>query len=206
MSCETDKDDVLELMFRLGCSDARRNVMLHEVKMHLGSWAEDRFWNTAQTLVDEQLIELRSRMSYAALTLAGRRRAENRTSPPVNHTHNTLHIGSAVNSPIQQAGAGSSLSQSVAYSSSAVAELTRLVGVLEVRLGELGLDQASTRRAQAQVATIKAQLADDPDPVIVQQAGRTLRNVIEGATGSLIASAAQPTIWSWVGTALTMFG
>ncbi len=73
MSSETDNDDVLELMYRLGCSDARRNLMLHEVKMHLSSWPDDRFWNTAQTLVDEQLIELRTRLSYAALTLAGRR-------------------------------------------------------------------------------------------------------------------------------------
>jgi len=80
------------------------------------------------------------------------------------------------------------------------------VQVLEAHLHELDLDQAAERKAQAQVVTIKAQLADEPDPIIVQQAGRTLRNLIEGATGSLIASPAQPSIWGWVAAALTIFG
>lgn len=39
---------------------------------------------------------------------------------------------------------------------------------------------------------------DDPDPVIVKQAGRTLRNITEGAIGSLLAAAAtQPEVWTW---------
>ncbi len=37
MTGEADKDDILELMFRLGCSDARRNLMLHKVKIYLTS-------------------------------------------------------------------------------------------------------------------------------------------------------------------------
>ena len=37
----------------------------------------------------------------------------------------------------------------------------------------------------------------DGDRVIVKQAGRTLRNITEGAIGSLIATAAQPTVWAW---------
>jgi len=34
--------------------------------------------------------------------------------------------------------------------------------------------------------------------VIVKQAGRTLRNILEGAAGSLLATAAQPTVWAWI--------
>ena len=59
----------------------------------------------------------------------------------------------------------------------------------------------------AQVATIKAQLEDNPDPVIVKQAGRTLRNITEGAIGSLIAAAAQPTVWATAAALLAkLFG
>ncbi|MGD0519822.1 MAG: hypothetical protein ABSA48_01080 [Terracidiphilus sp.] len=40
----------------------------------------------------------------------------------------------------------------------------------------------------AQIATIKAQFTyDQLDPVIIKQAGRTLRNITEDAIGSLVA-------------------
>jgi len=54
----------------------------------------------------------------------------------------------------------------------------------------------------AQLAIIETELEAEPDPVIVQQAGRTLRNITEGAIGSLVAAAVQPTVWAWVGTAM----
>jgi hypothetical protein len=41
-----------------------------------------------------------------------------------------------------------------------------------------------------------AHLSDDPDPVIVRQAGLKLRAITEGAIGSLIAVAVQPAVWS----------
>jgi hypothetical protein len=34
--------------------------------------------------------------------------------------------------------------------------------------------------------------------MIVEQAGRTLRNITEGAIESLLATAAQPTVWARV--------
>ena len=60
------------------------------------------------------------------------------------------------------------------------------------------MDTRQKLKANAQIATLKAQLTDEPDPVIVKQAGRTLRNITEGAIGSLLATAAQPTVWAWV--------
>jgi hypothetical protein len=56
--------------------------------------------------------------------------------------------------------------------------------------------------ARAQIATIEAQLSDQPDPVIVRQAGRTLRNITEGAIAGLIAAAVQPTVWDWIQAAM----
>ena len=53
------------------------------------------------------------------------------------------------------------------------------------------------------------QLGNESDRVIVNQAGRTLRNITEGAIGSLVATvaiAAQPGIWHSRRTALSLFG
>ena len=68
----------------------------------------------------------------------------------------------------------------------------------------LGLDPTQKRNAEAQIATLKAQLTDEPDPVIVKQAGRTLRSIPEGTISSLLAYAAvQPPVWQWIHQAMT---
>lgn len=86
-------------------------------------------------------------------------------------------------------------------------DLTRLVTDLTKHLDELNLDARQKLRAEAQIAALKAELAgEDPDPVIVRQAGRTLRSITEGALGSLLATAAaQPTVWQWIHHMLASF-
>jgi hypothetical protein len=115
-----------------------------------------------------------------------------------NVVYNTMHVGTMSNSPVQQAGVHSTQNQIVSYGAQELADLTRLASELTVHLDELQIDARQKQKAQAQIATIKAQLTDEPDPVVVRQAGRTLRNITEGAIGSLIAAAAQPTVWTWV--------
>ena len=85
-------------------------------------------------------------------------------------------------------------------------DLATLVSGMEKHIGELPLDTSQRRAADAQIATLKAQqLADRPDPIIVAQAGRTLRNITEGAIGSLLATAAQPTVWTAIHSLLAHF-
>jgi hypothetical protein len=119
-----------------------------------------------------------------------------------NIVNNTTNIGTAHGSLVQQAGAQSTQSQTVTYDTQARADLTRLVDELSAHLHELKLDRAAIRKANAQIATIRAQLGDEPNPTIIQQAGRTLRNVTEGAVGSLLASGVPPTVWPWVAEAM----
>jgi hypothetical protein len=76
-------------------------------------------------------------------------------------------------------------------------ELSNLVAEFTNHVDELKLDEPTKRRAMAQLATLKAQ-ENDPDPVIVRQAGRTLRNLTEGAIASMLATAAQPHVWRWI--------
>lgn len=119
----------------------------------------------------------------------------NSPSPSPNHTHNTV-IANTVNAPIQQGGAHAVMTQTVSFSHDELDDLRNLVDVLGEHLDELTLDVSEKQKALAQVATINAQLEVEPDPVIVKQAGRTLRSITEGAIGSLIATAAQPAIWA----------
>jgi hypothetical protein len=117
-----------------------------------------------------------------------------------NIVNNTVNVETMNHSPVQQGGVHSAQHQTVTYNQNDLADLNQLVAELTAHLGELPLEPAQRRKADAQVATLKAQLADDPDPVIIGQAGRTLRNVTEGAIGSLLATAvAQPNVWTWVG-------
>ncbi len=119
--------------------------------------------------------------------------------------NNTVHVGSAANSPIQQAGAHSVQAQTTTYSEQDRSDLTRLVDDLAAHLDELQLDARQQQKAKAQVATLHAQLSDEPDPVIVKQAGRVLRNITESAIASVIATATtQPAMWTWVQAHMAM--
>jgi hypothetical protein len=55
------------------------------------------------------------------------------------------------------------------------------------------------RIARWQKSRPESQRGPDRTLTILKQAGRMLRNVIEGAIGSLLATAvSQTTIWTWV--------
>jgi hypothetical protein len=77
-------------------------------------------------------------------------------------------------------------------------ELTRLVSEFANHSHELRLDSPAVQRGNTHIETIKAQHRDDPNPTIVQQSGRKLRSVTEGAIGSLLVSAlaADRTAWA----------
>jgi len=123
-----------------------------------------------------------------------------------NNVYNTLHVGSMFGSSVQQAGAHANQEQTVAYSSHEErSNLEHLIVELTTHLNELNIEAYQKQKAEAQIATIKAQLTDDePDPVIIRQAGRTLRNITEGAIGSLVATAVQPAVWHSILQAMAM--
>jgi hypothetical protein len=115
-----------------------------------------------------------------------------------NIVYNTMNVGKVSNSPVQQGGISSTQNQTVTYNAQDVADLGRFISEIAANIDELHLDARQKQKADAQIATIRAQLMDEPDPVIIKQAGRTLRIITEGAIGSLLATAAQPTVWLWV--------
>ena len=78
-------------------------------------------------------------------------------------------------------------------------DLRHLVDVFENHLDDLGLDASSKRKASVQIATIKAQIEDEPDPVIVRQAGGTLKTITEEViAGLIVVAATNPTVWTQI--------
>lgn len=155
-------------------------------------------------LIDTFNIDYTARINGAGIdAIEGAQRRPDQPSanfPSVSYNivYNTVHVGTMSNSPVQQGGVHSTQNQTVTYNPQDISDLARLVSELTSHLDELQIDARQRQKAEAQIATLKAQLCDEPDPVIVKQAGRTLRNIMEGAIGSLLATAAQPTVWTWV--------
>lgn len=81
-------------------------------------------------------------------------------------------------------------------------DIRKLVKEFTDHLDELNLDDGQKQRVELQIATLRTEIDGEPDPAIVKQAARTLRNVTEGAIGSLLATAVQPSVWHWVQQAL----
>jgi hypothetical protein len=126
--------------------------------------------------------------------------------PSVTYNIVNNHIGSAVNSPIQQSGSHSTQTQTISYGQQQLDDLNRLVNELTRHMGELNLDAAQQTNALAQVGTIKSQLEATPNPVIVREAARSLRGILEGALGSLAVEAMKrPEVWDWIHHTLTIF-
>lgn len=92
----------------------------------------------------------------------------------------TYNIGTMNNSPLQHVATGGSGHQTVSYSTG---DLEELISVYRTNVDDLNLSEAQRRKADAQIATIEAQLLDQPDPTIVTAAGRSLRTIVEGAVG-----------------------
>jgi hypothetical protein len=113
--------------------------------------------------------------------------------------NNTLHVQNISNSAVQQGGGYSTQNQTIAYNVQESADLNRLLREIGAHLDELGLEARQRQRAEKQIATLSTELADsEPNAVIIREAGRTLRNITEGAIGSLIASQIDSTVWPWM--------
>ena len=182
-------------------------VFVHNVPSGLSEEDAKVAWSY---LKDRGLIETYSIPYTAKINAAGtdaiegaRRRPDqpstNFPSVSYNIVNNTMHVGTMQNSPVQQGGMWSAQSQTVPYNNNDLADLSRLVTEFMAHVDELPLGGPQRRKADAQIATLKAQLGDEPDPVIIKQAGRSLRNITEGVIASLLATAAQqPSTWAWV--------
>lgn len=120
----------------------------------------------------------------------------NHTQPsahlPAYVTINNYNVQNPVNSPVAMAGGGATISQTTNYSSSDLGEIRRVIDLVEQHLSDLALNERAEKNARAMMASIRAQFeAAEPNSTVLREAGRSLRTIVEGAVGSLAASAVQ---------------
>ncbi|CUX58710.1 hypothetical protein AGR8A_pTi20130 [Agrobacterium fabrum str. J-07] len=108
----------------------------------------------------------------------------------------TINIGSMQNSPLQYiAPRGHGVQNSTYHVTTN--DLRAIVDLYRKHIDELNLDVTSRRKADSQIATIEAQLSDEPDPAIVTAAGRSLKTIVEGAIGGAMGNVlASPGVWA----------
>jgi hypothetical protein len=128
-------------------------------------------------------------------------------SQPVSPDKVQMIFNNVFNAPVGNVAQNSEHLSQTASMEIQPQDLTRLVTELSEHLEELNLGARQKQRADAQIATLKAELAgEEPDSSIVSQAGRTLRSITESAIGSLLAAAAtEPTVWQWIRGMLARF-
>ena len=107
---------------------------------------------------------------------------------PVSYAANfVVSVGQMVNSQISQGSPNSVQSNAVTWQQPD--ELRALVGALAKSIEQLGLSAEKQRELQAELDTIQAQLRSSaPKKSIVTECLRSMRNILEGAAGSVLAS------------------
>ncbi len=105
--------------------------------------------------------------------------------PPIN----IMHVGKIFNSQIQQGSVNSNIS--VVLEQKNINELKNLIQKLESELKNFGLDVNTIEEAKAELSTVSSQLnSPKPKVAIIREGLKSIRTILEGVTGNIIASEA----------------
>jgi hypothetical protein len=172
---------------RTGGSEAE-HVPHADIAQHVGL-SQDQFRDAFQYLMHEGLIN--GTRGTVCLTHAGVVEIEAALSQPDQPTQhfpvNIIHIEQVSHSQIQQGTVGST--QSGTFVSLDLAAAAEFVGGLKTMLPQLGLTGDDEAVAKSDLATIETQLSSPrPKLEIIKESLRSIRNIAEGAVGSLAAS------------------
>jgi hypothetical protein len=113
---------------------------------------------------------------------------------------NSIIIGNMTGSAIQQGSPGAK--QNVEFTLE-IQAVDKALTAFESAVAAASLPQAKADELTADVRAIRAQLAKpSPSAIIIQEAGRSLRNVVEGIAGGMLTPgivAAAAALWSALG-------
>lgn len=154
----------------------------------------DRVEGTITYLANEGLLEWASTTGGVSITHAGVvevEEGEARPDRPTAHFPpvNIINIGTMTNSQIQQGSTGATQSMSLTEGELSAARV--LIDLLSERQADLDrLDRDVAEELQAEMQTLQAQLSSPkPKRSVVSEAAKTIRAIIEGAGGEILADA-----------------
>lgn len=202
MSLEEDRETLLDALYERHLATGKRPSVVEAQMNYLPEWNRDRLFDAAQALESlGDILEPTGAIMYVDLSSEARKRAIARRN--ASAAGSTMYnIGSIHNSPIQHVAAGAHGVQNTSYQVTKN-DLRAVIDTYRKHVEELKLDPVARRRADAQVATLEAQLQDEPDPTIVKAAGKSLKTIVEGAIGGAAGNVlANPAVWT---TLLSLF-
>jgi bifunctional N-acetylglucosamine-1-phosphate-uridyltransferase/glucosamine-1-phosphate-acetyltransferase GlmU-like protein len=98
-----------------------------------------------------------------------------------------VHVEHMSNSQFQQ---GTQHSTQILEASRDLEKVNELLQLLKGSLDKMRLDSQKRSELEAEIGTIETQLASPkPKGTIIREAGRSIRNILEGAAGSSLATA-----------------
>jgi hypothetical protein len=184
--------------------DQHEFVDMWEVGASLGLSREETE-RVVQYLAGEHLLEEVAMGGLIAITHYGVVQVEQALSQPERSTQyfppvvNIVHIGTMTGSSVQQAGSNSRVIAGLGPND--LQSLRELTSQLREATSELRTQTPHGDDLDAHVTTLEAQLRSSvPNQRIVHEAMATIRNVLEGMTGSILASGLLQQIVRWMGT------
>jgi len=152
----------------------------------------------ANYLMEEGLLKFMTFGPTIGITHYGVREVEKALSEPDKPTEhfppiNIISVGQMVGSQIQQSSPGST--QAITISEDKLKELKEIIQSLEGSMDEFRLGDQQKSEIQADIQTIETQISSSkPKGGIIKESLHSIRNILEGATGSAITSVLLPRI------------
>ncbi len=136
------------------------------------------------------MIEFRTKNGIISISHEGILEVEKALDNPDMHTkyfppsRNIIIINKMINSQIQQNSPGAE--QVINFNQE---ELKEIIKSLKENINQLGLGLGNKSDLKAEICTIEAQMSSSkPKPTIIAESLSSVRNILEGAAGSIIAS------------------
>ena len=197
-----DRFRFLKALYETSGGDTYSFISMFEIGKSLGFDLSNTS-NIAQYLKSESLIEFRTRGALISISHYGICQVEDAISQPEESSQyfppvNNITIGTMINSSIQQASPKAT--QIFTQGDARCEELQQLINEIKNGIFQLDLQENNRKDVAADIATLNAQLASSkPKSVIITESLSTIRSVLEGVTGSAIATALIAAIAKFLG-------
>lgn len=182
----------LNRVYEMTDGDRFQRVDMRQIGSALG-FGNDETKQIVYYLIDERLLEFAAAGGLIQLSHRGLKEIERaRLNPKQRTTYfppaiNVIHIGRMSQSQIQQ-GTSQSVQSFAIDSQISIDSINAFIDDLKRKLNDLGLNDDDRTVVEAYVATLEPQLKSPrPDRTIINAALGSLRTVLLGATGNVIA-------------------
>ena len=186
-----DRFRFLQAYYEFSGGDLYKWAPIQDVGNFLG-FDRSRTQNIAHFLAEEGLLKFWAIGGHCGITHAGIVEVENALSRPETPSHyfpatSTIHIESMVNSVIQQNSPNAIAT--IRVDATTLADIANFLNTLESSLPHLGLTDTAASDVSAEIGTIRSQLSSSrPKNSVIGECISSIRNVIEGCAGSVIAT------------------